>query len=79
MEPARWIAYSAGPASLRGRHTRYLSIYQLCTAAVLMSSPAFGLAVDVAGFEPVILAVTALIAGGGMLTFRLVEPRAAGA
>jgi predicted MFS family arabinose efflux permease len=56
-------------------HTRYLSIAQLCAATVLLSSPFFGLAIDATDFEPVFLAVTALIASGGLLTFRLVEPR----
>jgi hypothetical protein len=59
-------------------HTRYLSISQLCAAAVLLSSPAFGLAIDATDFEPVFLVVTALIASGGVLTFRLVEPRSQG-
>lgn len=57
-------------------HPRYLSLAQLCNAAVILSSPLFGLLIDFAGFEGVFIAVTLLMLLGGVLTFRLVEPRA---
>lgn len=57
-------------------HPRYLSLQQVCTAAVILSSPIFGLLVDVAGFEGVFLAVTGLVLVAGVMTYRLVEPRA---
>lgn len=56
-------------------HPRYLSLSQMCTAAVILSSPIFGALIDVAGYEPVFLAVTGLILTGGFLTFGLAEPR----
>ena len=56
-------------------HPRYLSIAQICNAAVILSSPIFGQMVDVAGFEGVFLSVAALIAIGGLLTFALDDPR----
>jgi hypothetical protein len=57
-------------------HPRYLSLSQMCTAAVILSSPIFGALIDVVGYEPVFLSVTGLILTGGFLTFRLAEPRA---
>jgi hypothetical protein len=56
-------------------HPRYLSISQLCTAAVISTSPLFGMLVDRIGYEWVFIAITGLMALGGVLTFRLVEPR----
>jgi predicted MFS family arabinose efflux permease len=56
-------------------HARYLSLAQICNAAVILSSPLFGLLLDVLGYEPVFLAVTGLILVGGVMTFGLVEPR----
>lgn len=56
-------------------HARYLSLAQICNAAVVLSSPIFGLMVDVLGYEPVFLTVTALILTAGGLTFGLAEPR----
>ncbi len=59
----------------QSEHPRYLSLSQVCTAAVILSSPLFGLMVDLAGYEWVFLSVTALVLTGGLLTFGLVEPR----
>ena len=56
-------------------HARYLSISQLCTAASFLASPLFGLLIDVTSFEVVFALEAALLALGGVLTFRLVEPR----
>jgi MFS family permease len=56
-------------------HPRYLSLSQLCTAAVLVTSPGFGWMIDAAGYDGVFSVVAALIAAGGVLTFRLAEPR----
>jgi hypothetical protein len=57
-------------------HPRYLSLAQLCNAVVILTSPIFGLMIDVSGFEGAFGVVTALMVAGGLLTFRLTEPRA---
>ncbi len=59
-------------------HPRYLSLAQLCNAVVILSSPLFGLMIDATGFELAFWLVTGLIAAGGLLTFRLSDPRARG-
>ena len=59
----------------RSEHPRYLSLAQLCTAAVILSSPLFGWMIDQAGYESVFAVVTVLILLGGALTFTLEEPR----
>jgi len=56
-------------------HPRYLSIAQVCTAAVITSSPLFGWGVDVLGYEAVFIAVTGMLLAGGAMTFSLAEPR----
>jgi predicted MFS family arabinose efflux permease len=60
-----------------GDYARYLSISQLCTAGSFLASPLFGLLIDVTRFEVVFLLESALLILGGVLTFRLVEPREA--
>ena len=56
-------------------HPRYLSIAQLCNAAVILSSPFFGSMIDVTGFEAAFAVVTTLMLAGVLLTFRLSDPR----
>jgi MFS family permease len=56
-------------------HARYLSLYQLCTAAAFLASPVFGLLIDVTSFELVFGLEAALMLVGAVLTFGLVEPR----
>ncbi|MEQ8789065.1 MAG: MFS transporter [Pirellulaceae bacterium] len=56
-------------------HPRYVSTLSLCLAVPFVFSPLAGLAVDLAGFTPVLLTVATLVAAGGLLTFRMSEPR----
>ena len=56
-------------------HPRYLSLAQLCAAAAFVASPAVGLLIDVTSFELAFALEAAVILVGGLLTFRLVEPR----
>ncbi len=56
-------------------HPRYLSLNQLCTAAAFLASPFFGLLIDLTSFELVFALEAGLMLLGGLLTFRLVEPR----
>jgi MFS family permease len=56
-------------------HARYLSLSQLCTAASFLASPLFGLLIDVTSFEVVFVLEAGLLVLGGVLTFRLAEPR----
>ncbi len=57
-------------------HPRYLAISQLGAAAAMLTAPLFGALIDVAGYEPAFLLATGAIALGGLLTFRLDDPRA---
>jgi MFS family permease len=52
-----------------GEHPRYLATLGLCLAAPFCAAPAVGLLIDVTSFELVFLT------GGGLLTYRLAEPR----
>lgn len=56
-------------------HPRYLGTLNLCIAAPFCISPLIGWLVDLVGFESVMLTGGALIAAGGLLTFRMAEPR----
>jgi MFS family permease len=56
-------------------HPRYLSLFQLCAAVVVLWSPLLGWLIDRIGYTPVFLAVSAAIATAALLTFGLVEPR----
>ncbi len=56
-------------------HPRYLSTVSLCLAMPLLLSPLVGWLVDVVGYEVVFLAAAGLVVLGGLLTFRLDEPR----
>ena len=54
---------------------RYLAISQLCTAASFLASPLLGWLIDLTSFAAVFLLEAGLLVTGGLLTFRLVEPR----
>ena len=56
-------------------HPRYISTLKLCMAVPFVFSPLIGLLVDLAGFDIVFASITLLIALGGVMTFRLAEPR----
>jgi MFS family permease len=56
-------------------HPRYISTLKLCMAVPFVFSPLIGLLVDVAGFRIVFASIACLIALGGVMTFRLAEPR----
>ena len=56
-------------------HPRYVSTMSLCFAAPFVLSPLVGGLIDVIGFEPIFLAISAAIALAGLLTFRMAEPR----
>ncbi len=59
----------------RQRHPQYLSTLSLCTGLPFLIAPLVGWLVDRVGFEHVFLAAAGLMACGGLLAFRLVEPR----
>lgn len=59
----------------RHEHPRYLSTLSLCLAVPFCLSPLAGWLVDVTSFEAVFLVGAVLIAAGGLMTFRLAEPR----
>jgi predicted MFS family arabinose efflux permease len=56
-------------------HPRYVSTLSLCLAVPFSLSPLAGWLVDAIGFPPVMLAVAAFVMLGGLLTFRMTEPR----
>jgi len=56
-------------------HPRYISTLKLCMAVPIVLSPLIGLLVDIVGFSSVFVAITCLIAAGGLLAFQLVEPQ----
>ena len=56
-------------------HARYVSTLTLTMAVPFLFSPLVGWFVDLWGFVPVFWGVTVLIIGGGLMTFRLIEPR----
>lgn len=57
------------------QHPRYISTLKFCMVVPFCLSPVVGLLVDILGFEVVFVSIAALIAIGGVLTFRLSEPR----
>jgi MFS family permease len=61
--------------SKQSDHPRYISTLKLCMAIPFVVSPLLGLMIDVVGFAPVFLLITSLIVLGGVMTFRLFEPR----
>ena len=56
-------------------HPRYISTLRLGMMLPFVLSPLFGAWIDAAGFEPAFLTTSAVIAVGGLMTFRLSEPR----
>ena len=61
--------------SKQSEHPRYIRTLKLCMAMPFVVSPLLGLMIDVVGFASVFLLITSLIVLGGVMTFRLVEPR----
>ncbi|HEX6984491.1 MAG TPA: MFS transporter [Planctomycetaceae bacterium] len=57
------------------RHPRYLSTLTICLAAPFLLSLPVGWLIGALGYGPVFVAVAALIGLGGLLTFRMTEPR----
>ena len=56
-------------------HPRYVSTLSFCLAIPFLLSPLVGYLVDLVGFEVVFLCVSGLILTGGLMTFRMAEPR----
>lgn len=56
-------------------HPRYVSTMSVCFAVPFVLSPIVGKLIDIVGFEPIFLAISGVIALGGLLTFRMAEPR----
>ena len=57
------------------QHPQYLSTLKLWMAVPFLLSPLVGWLVDAVSFEAVFITIAALVALGGLLTFRLAEPR----
>lgn len=56
-------------------HPRYVSTMSLCFAIPFILSPLVGMLIDIIGFEPIFVAISATIGVAGLLTFRMSEPR----
>lgn len=56
-------------------HPRYVSTMSLCFALPFILSPLVGMLIDIIGFEPIFIAISATIGTAGLLTFRMTEPR----
>jgi hypothetical protein len=56
-------------------HPRYVSTMGLCFAVPFVLSPLVGMLIDIIGFQPIFLAISATIGLGALLTFRMAEPR----
>ena len=56
-------------------HPRYVSSLSVCLALPFCLSPVVGLLLDVLGFTIVFVSVSGLVGCGGLLTFRMGEPR----
>ena len=56
-------------------HPRYLSILRVVMSLPLMLSPLIGWMIDLVGFVPVFVTISALNCTGWLYSFRLVEPR----
>jgi predicted MFS family arabinose efflux permease len=56
-------------------HAQCLALSQMCTAATFVLSPLVGLSIDWTSFEAVFVGQAGLLLVGGLLTFRLIEPR----
>jgi len=71
----RTLALHALEIADESRHSHYLSTLTVCQALPFLLSPLFGWMVDLAGFDPVFVLVALLMGLGGLLTFRMSEPR----
>jgi MFS family permease len=56
-------------------HPRYVSTMSLSFAVPFVLSPVVGALIDSIGFEPVFVAISGTILTGGLLTYRMAEPR----
>ena len=56
-------------------HPRYVSTMSLCFAVPFVLSPLVGKLIDMIGYQPIFLAISATIGIGALLTFRMSEPR----
>jgi len=56
-------------------HPRYVSTMSLSFAVPFVLSPLVGGLIDSIGFEPVFVAISGTILTGGLLTYRMAEPR----
>jgi len=59
----------------RDKHPQYLSTMTICYTVPFLFSPLLGFAMDYIPFQIPFLAVSCTIAIGGLLTFRMAEPR----
>ncbi len=59
-------------------HPRYVSTMSLSFAVPFVLSPVVGALIDSIGFEPVFVAISGTILTGGLLTYRMAEPRHSG-
>ena len=58
-------------------HPRYVSTMTLCFAVPFVLSPLVGWLIDLVGYEPIFVAISVAMGLGGVLTFRMSEPRMA--
>ncbi|PQO42840.1 MFS transporter [Blastopirellula marina] len=56
-------------------HPRYLATQSLCIALPMVLSPLIGLLIDLTSFEVVFCGISAILFGGWLMTYFLVEPR----
>lgn len=56
-------------------HPRYVSTMSLCFAVPFVLSPLVGKLIDMIGYQPIFLAISATIGLAALLTFRMAEPR----
>ena len=56
-------------------HPRHIATLNLAMTVPFFASPAIGWMIDEFGFEPIFVGVAIIVTAGGLLTFRMVEPR----
>ena len=56
-------------------HPRYVSTMTVCFAVPFVLSPLVGWLIDLVGFQPMFIVISGTICLGGLLTFRMTEPR----
>lgn len=59
----------------RDKHPQYLSTMTICYTIPFLLSPLLGVVIDFIPWQLPFLAVSGTIACGGLLTFRMAEPR----